>query len=136
MPGHWAPAEMASGYAIRPNAASKAGHGFKSASKHSIPCIGELVVPMQSPEGHWTKQVWQMTPEGKVTRPLLSIGEECDRGNIVVFSKSGGAIVGQSTGAMRKFPRLPSGAYEIEMWLPPVALCEARLPSGGFRQGA
>ena len=90
---------------------------------------------MQSPEGHWTKQQWQVAPEGTVARPLLSIGEECDRGNIVVFSKKGGAIVGQETGAMRKFPRLPSGAYEIEMWMPPVDLVKARLAAGGKRQG-
>ena len=128
-------ADMASGYAIRPNAASKAGRGFQSASKHSIPCVGELDVPMQSPEGHSTRQKWQVAPEGKVARPLLSIGEECDRGNIVVFSKTGGAIMGQNNGAMRKFPRLPSGAYEIEMWLPPIELVQAVSAPGGMWRG-
>ena len=88
---------------------------------------------MQSPEGHWTRQRWQMTPAGKVARPLLSIGEECDRGNVVVFSGTGGAIVNQTTGAMRKFPRLASGAYSIEMWL--LHLIEAALASGGNRRG-
>ena len=74
-----------------------------------------------------------MAPAGKITRPLLSIGEECDKGNIVVFSKTGGAIIAENTGALRKFPRLQSGAYEIEMWIPPVDLIEARLTAGGHR---
>ena len=96
------PADMAtSGYSIQPNAASKAGRGFKSASNHHIPCVGELDVPMQSAEGHWTRQRWQMAPEGQVARPLLSIGEECDKDNVVVFTKTGGAIVCGSTGVAR-----------------------------------
>ena len=118
------PAEMAQGYAIKETAASKAGKGFTSASKHSIPNIGALEVPMCSPEGLWTMQQWQCTPEGTMARPLLSIGQECDSDNYVIFSRRGGAIVNEHTGQMRRFPRLQNGAYEIEMWLPPIKMIE------------
>ena len=59
-------------------------------------------------------------------------GQECDNESFVVFSRHGGAIVNERTRQMRRFPRLPNGAYEIEMWLPPVKLVE----EAGFpRQG-
>ena len=132
------PSDMAeTGHEIKPTEASKAGRGFTSASKHKIPNLGELDVPMQSPEGHWTRQRWQVAPKGKLTRPLMSIGEECDNDSFVIFGKGGGAIVDQTSGTIRKFPRLANGAYEIQMWLPPPSLVAERLAAAGFtRQGA
>ena len=129
------PADMAQGHRIKENAASKEGRGFVSASKHTIPCVGELDVPMQSPEGLWTRQTWQIAPEGTVARPLLSIGEECDRGNVVVFGKAGGAIIHLESKTARGFPRKATGAYEIEMWLPPVELVGQMASAGFTRQG-
>ena len=52
-------------------------------------------------------------------RPLLSIGQECDDDNFVVFSKYGGAVISELTGAVEHFGRLANGAYEMQMWLPP-----------------
>ena len=69
-----------------------------------------------------------------MARPLLSIGEECNAGNFVLFGMSGGAIINQTTGAVRQFPRLPNGAYEIEMWIPPAEIIE-RMKPGFTRQG-
>ena len=129
------PADMAQGYAIRETPASRSGRGFTSASKHSIPNIGELAVPMQSPEGHWTAQRWQMAPEGSVARPLLSIGEECDSGNIVMFGPKGGTIYNQHNHTARHFPRLENGAYEIEMWLPPKSLVDNAIAQHFMGQG-
>ena len=123
-----ASAELAPGFQIKPNAASREGRGFISASKHAIPCVGELDLPTQSPEGHWTRQRWQVTPEGKLAKPLMSIGCECDQDQVVVFHKKGGAIVNQQNGAIRRFPRLENGSYEIEMYLPPQSLIESTQP--------
>ena len=112
------PADMAKGHTIKPTQASKEGRGFTSASRTKIENLGELDVPMMSREGLWTRQKWQVAPEGKLARPLLSIGEECDKGAYVVFGRQGGAIIAEDGQAIRKFPRLDSGVYEIEMWLP------------------
>ena len=68
-------------------------------------------------------------------RPLLSIGGECDDGNLVVFSKHGGAIIDENTGAIRRFSRLASGAYEICMWLPPKQDVDAAMAQVFPRQG-
>ena len=114
--------DLAPGYALKETPASRAGRGFVSASKHTIPSKGEYDVPTQSPEGHWTRQRWQIAPSGSLAKPLFSIGEECDKDCYVVFSKRGGAIINEHTGAIRKFPRLANGTYEITMRLPPASI--------------
>ena len=72
-------------------------------------------MPMRSNEGVWSETRWQIAP---VTRPLLSVGEECDSNKLVIFAKTGGAIMSLETGTVRRFPR-KNGAYEMEMWVPP-----------------
>ena len=129
-----ADANLAPGYALKETAASKAGRGFVSASKHTIPSLGEFDVPVMSAEGHWTRQRWQIAPPGAIQKPLMSIGEECDKHNIVVFSNRGGAIINTDSGALRKFPRLDDGTYEITMTLPPASLAENTQP-GFLGQG-
>ena len=102
------------------------GRGFVSATAHEVPNEGEQCLPTQSSEGVWTQQRWQLA---EVTKPLLSIGEECDKNQYVVFGRSGGIIYSVETGECRKFPRV-NGSYEVEMWIPPP-------PSSGFtRQGS
>ena len=64
----------------------------------------------------------------------MSIGEECDKECMVVFSKRGGAIINSNTGAVRRFPRLQDGTYEITMMLPPASLVEKTKP-GFLGQG-
>ena len=83
-----------------------------------MPHQGELKLPTVSNECVWTEQRWEVAP---ITRPLMSIGEECDKNQVVVFGAGGGAIVNLRTEEIRKFPRRPNGVYEIEMWIPPAA---------------
>ena len=51
-----------------------------------------------------------------------------------VFSKQGGAVINQMSGAIRRFPRLSNGTYEMELWIPPADILEKALP-GFTRQG-
>ena len=126
--------DMFPGYSTQENAASRYGRGFVSASKHSIPCVGEVSVPAQSCEGVWSKRKWQLAPPGKVAKPLLSIGTECDDNNVVLFGKAGGAIFNLDGQGVRRFTRLSNGAYEVQMRIPPAALTEQLCP-GFTRQG-
>ena len=126
------PVDMADKYEVKETPASKSGKGFTSASKHSIPNVGEMDLPIQSPEGLWNRHRFQCTPKGSVARPLFSIGQECDAGHLVVFGSNGGAIVNKESGAVRRFPRLESGAYEIDLWVPPHDLIERAKQEMGF----
>ena len=65
-----------------------------------------------------------------VTKPLLSIGEECDHNKLVVFGRSGGAILNLEDGTIRRFPRV-RGSYEMEMWIPPLRATLKRVLPGG-----
>ena len=94
-----------------------------------MPNKGEMVVPMQSSEGVRTRQPWQVAP---ITRQLLSVGEECDRDNVVIFGRQGGAILNLTSGNLRRFSRV-NGTYEIEMWIPPVEMVQQEaMNSQGF----
>ena len=126
-----APPGMAAGHAIRPSEGSLKGQEFVAASGDTIPNQGEQVLPMQSAEGIWTRQRWQIAP---VTRPLLSIGEVCDDNHLVVFGRAGGAIMNLETGCLRKFPRV-KGSYEMEMWLPPSPAQHGEGELGFLRPG-
>ena len=123
------PAEMASGYTVQETRASREGREFTSASGDPLKNLGELRVPMQPDEGHWSGQRWQVA-EG-LTRPLLSVTQECDQGNIVVFGPSGGAILAIDGSSVRHFQRV-GGTYELEMWLPPADLMRKIASSSGF----
>ena len=101
---------------------------FTLADNSEIPNEGEMTLPTFSPECVRTDQTWQVASVGK---PLLSVGEECDKDQWVLFNKFGGMIFSLEKGAVRQFTRAPNGPYEMEMWIPP-----AQDESSGFtRQG-
>ena len=87
---------------------------YGSASGHEIANEGEQVMPTVSDEGVVTTQKWQVA---EITRPLLSTGEECDKGQLVIYGRSGGLILNLHTQEIRKFQRV-DGIYEINMWVP------------------
>ena len=110
-----APRSMAPEYQIMPSEASRKGVQFVSASGNTIKNEGEQRLPMVSEEGVWSNHLWQIAD---VTRPLLSIGEVADEGNIMGFGPKGGFILNLETNAIRWFPRT-GGTYELDMYLPP-----------------
>ena len=125
-----APRDMVPGWEVRPSEGSRQGREFVTAGGGTLKNQGEQMVPMRSGEGVWTETRWQIAP---VTRPLLSVGEECDANKLVILAKTGGAILSLETGSVRRFPR-KNGAYEIEMWVPPPP---GRGVDAGFpRQGS
>ena len=127
------PEEMAEGYEIEETKASKEGKNFLSASDHEIPNLGEVTVPMRTAEGHWTARTWQV---GKgLTRPLMSVAQECDNGNVFMFGRSGGAIFSLTGGPVRRFSRV-GGTYEHEVWIPPAKAIKRLMQTGFAGQGS
>ena len=63
------------------------------------------------------------------------MGEECDKEQFVIFGRRGGVVVDTANNSMRKFPRLENGAYEMEMWVPPVQILQGNT-EGFTQQGA
>ena len=111
------PEKMAAGYEVKPSQGSIEGREFIVASGGTIPHQGQLDLPTVSNEGIWSSQRWEVAP---VTKPLLSIPEECDKGQIAVFGPGGGAILHLQSREVRRFARARTGGYELEMWIPPA----------------
>ena len=110
-----APPSMAPGVAIQDSAGSRMGQHYGSASGHRIPNLGEQRITGVVPSGAERAMTFQVA---EVTRPLLSVGRICDRGNVVTFGSSGGVITDMMTGEETPFVRDGEGMYQLEFWMP------------------
>ena len=110
-----APPSMAPGVAIQDSAGSRMGQHYGSASSHRIPNLGEQRITGVVPGGAERAMTFQVA---EVTRPLLSVGRICDRGNVVTFGSSGGVITDLVTGEETPFVRDGEGMYQLEFWMP------------------
>ena len=105
------------GYEIKPSPMSRRGESYTSACSGEIENEGQVSLPTVSPEGVVTCQDWQVA---LVHKNLLSIGEECDKGQFAIFGKSGGILLNiNNTGEMRRFARETEG-YMVDHWVPPA----------------
>ena len=113
---------------VLPSQASMAGRNFIGADGADIINEGEQFFPTISPEGVRTMQRWNTA---EITRPLLSITEECDKGNLAVFGKGGGALINLRTLEVRHLERV-GGTYEAEMWVPSRSMEMEAAGAAGF----
>ena len=92
---------------------------FTTANGGEVPNEGQKTLPTFSENFVRTNQRWQVADTAK---PLLSVGEECDLDQWVVFTAQGGFIYHPQTQAVRYIKRDASTnyVYEISMWVPPA----------------
>ena len=109
-----APPDMAPNIQIRPSEGSKRGQHDLAANGHRMPNLGEQNVRLHTVEGKQADVKFQITG---VTRPLLSVGEICDRGNRILFGQGGGIIQNIETGNTTSSRRC-GGTYTLDMCLP------------------
>ena len=125
-----APRSMAPLYPLTPSEGSRRRETFGTASPgQEIANEGEQYIPTFSNEGVESQQRWQIA---EITRPLCSVGEECDKGQYVMFDKFGGICLNTLTGETRTFPRSSSGAYEMDMWIPRPEVARQVCTAPGF----
>ena len=87
---------------IRPSAGSRAGRHFTTATGGEVPNEGEQELDIVTEEGGTSSMVFQITD---VKKPLCSVSKICDRGNRVVFGRSGGVIHDLRTNHLTPFSR-------------------------------
>ena len=111
-----APPQLCPHIPVVPSKGSLAGQEYTSASKDIIYNLGEQVVDAVTESGRSTKLKYQIA---EVSRPLNSISEICDaggdQGQMVVFGRSGGAVVNLTTGEQTPFQR-EEGIYCLDVW--------------------
>ena len=95
---------------------SKAGSTFTSVDGGEIPNLGQQTLLAMTEDGQWTVTRHQVAD---VVVPLDSVGEFCDAGNYVLFSRHGGCIIDENTQMQTScFPR-EGGVYVHSTWIPP-----------------
>ena len=121
---------MAPGHHVQPSAMSRRGEVFVTANNSEIPNEGQVTLPTFSKELVRTNKTWQIA---EIAKPLLSVGEECDEDQWVIFTKYGGMIYSLSTGEVRRFERSKDGAYEMDHYIaPPGPAPNGEGPAPGF----
>ena len=78
-----------------------------------IPNLGQKTLETVSEDG--STQLSQTFQIADISRPLTSVGELADAGNLVVFGRKGGFIVNSDTGRRLNFQR-EHGVYFLKTW--------------------
>ena len=108
-----APPSMMPGMPVKPSEGSRRGQKWSSASKHKIRNLGEQRLKAVTEEGEETEVLFQIAD---VSKPLVSVSAICERGNRVIFGRSGGVVQSLSTGKLIPFERR-NGIYILSLWL-------------------
>ena len=108
-----APPSMLPNVAVVPSEGSRRGQRFTSASKHKLKNLGEQKIQACSEEGQDLEVLFQIAG---VSKPLVSVSSICERGNRVIFGRSGGVVKSIKTGHEIPFHR-KNGIYVLSMWM-------------------
>ena len=131
---HVSPKVIAPHIPITPTRASVAGLGFSVANGDTVANEGQKEIPILTEPGDKSSIVYNIA---EVTRPLNSVGQHCDAGNLVLFGASGGVIYHLDTGKMTPFRRRNKGQYEMKFGVPPTDQKTCQVDTSGFaRQGS
>ena len=89
------------------------GMTYHTADGTRIPNLGQKTLETVSEDG--STQLSQTFQIADISRPLTSVGELADAGNLVVFGRKGGFIVNPDTGRRLNFQR-EHGVYLLKTW--------------------
>ena len=103
---------------VKPSEGSRRGQVYAAASKGGKPLKneGEKVVPALTGQGRSVSTTWQVV---EVSRPLMSVHQICQRGNVVVFGESGGYVLNLADGSQIPFG-VENNVYVMDLYLPPA----------------
>ena len=82
-------------------------------SKEELKNLGQQHLHACTEEGEYTEVLFQIAD---VSKPLVSVSAICERGNRVIFGRSGGVVQNIWTGVETPFKR-HNGIYVLDMWL-------------------
>ena len=110
----------------QPSEGSRRGETYAAAAKGGKPLEneGEKIIPAMTGQGRGVTTTWQVVD---VSRPLMSVHQICQRGNVVVFGESGGYILNLSDGTQTPFG-VEDNVYVLDLYLPPATTTK------GFRR--
>ena len=86
---------------------------YGTAAKEKLPNLGQQHLKACTAEGNETEVLFQIAD---VKKPLVSVSAICDRGNRVIFGRSGGVVQNIASGVETPFFKR-NGVYVLDMWL-------------------
>ena len=89
------------------------GMQYHTADGTRIPNLGQKTLAAISDEGTPISQTFQIA---EISRPLTSVGELADAGNVVVFGRKGGYVYNVDSGRRLDFSR-EHGVYLLRTWI-------------------
>ena len=101
------------------------GMQYHTADGTRIPNLGQKTFDAVSEQGSALSQTFQIAD---ISRPLTSVGELADAGNVVVFGRKGGYVLNVDSGRRLDFKR-EHGVYLLRTWV------QERAKLGFGRQG-
>ena len=107
-----APPTLGKGVSIQESHGSINGLQYHTADGTRLPNLGQKTLEVVTNDGLHMQQTFQMA---EVTRPLSSVGEITDKGNVVVFGRRGGYVHNVATGSRLPFDR-HQGVYLLKTW--------------------
>ena len=108
-----APPSMLPNVKVEESEGSKRKQKFTSASKHKLLNLGQQLICACTEEGDDMDVLFQIAD---VSKPLVSVSAICERGNRVIFGRSGGVVKNIATGHEIPFHRR-NGIYVLSMWM-------------------
>ena len=110
---HVGPPEMASEVAMVPSTGSSRGQTYSVANGEDLDNLSQKMLIAHTAGGQSGTVTYQMA---KVTKPLFSVGQACDDGNLVIFGSKGGMVYNVNSKTISPFKRVNRN-YEMELWL-------------------
>ena len=108
-----APPSMARGVPVKESEMSSQGQSYTAADNGKIANQGQQVLTITTNEGRQGRTCCQI---GDVTRPLMSVSQVADAGNIVLMDSQGGwvySLLDESWTRIRRY----NNVYELDWWL-------------------
>ena len=97
---------------------------LRSVTGRQFTTTGNTTICMRTRDGVDVASDFQIAPKNTgLQRSIISVGQVCDRGNIITFRSTGGTILNEFTGNRIEFERA-GGVYRL------IAGASARMQSG------
>ena len=89
------------------------GVELRSATGHQFTTAGNTTICLRTRDGVTVSSIFQIAPQNTgLQRSIISVGQVCDRGNIITFRSTGGTIPNEFTGNRIEFERA-GGVYRL-----------------------
>lgn len=98
---------------IRKPEGSRRGQKYTVADGKEIPNMGERNLQASSEDGSGLDMAYQVA---EVTRPLTSISDTCDKGNLAIFGRAGGVVINMLENTAVPFQRVGK-TFEMDLWV-------------------